>query len=64
LPVRQSEKVFVWFTRASDPSAYEKARANLSARLSSGTLGAELENYQERQAQALRLSPTSRSLLR
>ena len=59
LPVRQSEKVFVWFTRAKDQSAHEKVLANLGARL-----GAELASYQERQAQVLRLSPTSRSLLR
>lgn len=59
LPVRQHEKVFVWFTRASDASAYEKARANVNA-----SLGAELADFQERPAQVLRLSPTSRSLLR
>lgn len=64
LPVRQHEKVFVWFTRASDVAAYEKAKANLNARLSSGSLGVELADAQERQAQVLRLSPTSRSLLR
>lgn len=60
LPVRQHEKVFVWFTRVSDASVYESARA----RLSDGTLGATLADYQERPAQVLRLSPTSRSLLR
>jgi hypothetical protein len=60
LPVRQHEKVFVWFTRVSDASAYENARA----RLSEATLSAELSNHQERPAQVLRLSPTSRSLLR
>lgn len=59
LPVRQHEKVFVWFTRASDASAYEKARASVNA-----SLGAELADFQERAAQILRLSPTSRSLLR
>jgi hypothetical protein len=64
LPIREHEKVFVWFTRASDESAYEKARANLDVRLSSGSLGAELADHQERQAQVLRLAPTSRSLLR
>lgn len=64
LPVRQHEKVFVWFTRVDDASAYEKARANLSARLGGGSLGAELADHQERQAQVLRLAPTSRSLLR
>jgi len=64
LPVRQHEKVFVWFTQASDASVYEKARVGLNARLSKGPLSAELAGYQERQAQVLRLSPTSRSLLR
>jgi hypothetical protein len=64
LPVRQHEKVFVWFTRATDVPAHEKAKATLNARLSGGTLGAELADYQERPAQVLRLSPTSRSLLR
>jgi hypothetical protein len=64
LPVRQHEKVFVWFTRASDASAYEKVRANVNSRLSNGTLGTELADYQERQPQVLRLAPTSRSLLR
>jgi hypothetical protein len=59
LPVRQHEKVFVWFTRASDASGYDKARTNVNA-----SLGAELAEYQERPAQVLRLSPTSRSLLR
>lgn len=61
LPVRQSEKVFVWFTHAKDEAAYEKALANLN---SNGSLRAELANHQERQAQVLRLAPTSRSLLR
>lgn len=64
LPVRQHEKVFVWFTRVSDAAAYEKARASMNARPSNGTLGAELVDYQERQPQVLRLAPTSRSLLR
>lgn len=59
LPVRQNEKVFVWFTRAKDQSAYETSLATLDTRLSS-----ELTNHQERQAQVLRLAPTSRSLLR
>ena len=59
LPVRQHEKVFVWFTRARDATAYDKAQANVNANLS-----AELADFQERPAQVLRLSPTSRSLLR
>lgn len=65
LPVRQHEKVFVWFTRVADASTHDKACANLDARLkSNGSLGRELAKYQERQAQILRLAPTPRSLLR
>jgi len=64
LPVRQGEKVFVWFTRVADAAAYDKARETLNTRLRGGSLGAELADYQERQSQVLRLSPTSRSLLR
>jgi hypothetical protein len=65
LPVRQHEKVFVWFTRVADTSAHEKAQTTLNARLkSNGSLGRELAKYQERQAQVLRLAPTPRSLLR
>ncbi len=58
LPVRQAEKVFVWFTRAQHESSYEQALAKLNS-----SLAAELADHQERQAQVLRLAPTSRSLL-
>lgn len=57
LPVRQGEKVFVWFTRASDQAAYDPVLAKLKA-------GERLRGYQERRAQVLRLAPTPRSLLR
>lgn len=60
LPVRQHEKVFVWFTRMQDAAGYEQVRRKLDG---SG-IGRELEDYQERAAQVLRLAPTSRSLLR
>lgn len=65
LPVRQHEKVFVWFTRVADASAHEKAQTTLNARLkTSDSLGRELARHQERPAQILRLAPTPRSLLR
>jgi hypothetical protein len=60
LPVRQHEKVFVWFTRMQDPAGYEQVRAKLD----SSAVGRELKDYQERAAQVLRLTPTTRSLLR
>jgi hypothetical protein len=65
LPVRQHEKVFVWFTRVANAPALEKAQTTLNARLkSSDSLGRELARHQERPAQILRLAPTPRSLLR
>lgn len=60
LPVRQHEKVFVWFTRTHDATDYDRRQT----RLESTELGRELTDYQERAAQVLRLAPTSRSLLR
>lgn len=65
LPVRQSEKVLVWFTRVPDQAAWEKAQAKLAADPAwKGSLAARLAGYQERAAQRLRLLPTPRSLLR
>jgi len=60
LPVRQHEKVFVWFTRAQDATSYDQ----MLTRLDGSGVGRELQDYQERAAQVLRLAPTSRSLLR
>lgn len=64
LPVRQHEKVFVWFTHAPNEAAYDQARARLQTHLDSSSIGHELRDYQERAAQVLRLAPTTRSLLR
>lgn len=64
LPVRQHEKVFVWFTRADDAASYERLRARMDERLNGSTVGRALKDYQERAAQVLRLDPTPRSLLR
>jgi hypothetical protein len=57
LPVRQHEKVLVWFTRVDDLDAWEAAQARLTA-------DPELADAQERPAQVLRLDPTPRSRLR
>lgn len=64
LPVRQHEKVFVWFTRVPNEAAFDQARAKLQTHLDSNSVGHELRDYQERAAQVLRLAPTTRSLLR
>lgn len=59
LPVREHEKVFVWFTRAADRAAYDRAVATLDT-----ASRAALADFEERPAQVLTLSPTDRSLLR
>jgi quinol monooxygenase YgiN len=64
LPVRQGEKVFVWFTRTPDAAAYAAAQARLAARPGWAAARAKLEDAQERAPQVLRLAPTSRSALR
>jgi len=65
LPVRQHEKIFVWFTRVADQAAYDRARLWLvGTRTWRADLGPRLDDYEERPAQVLRLAPTSRSLLR
>jgi hypothetical protein len=60
LPVRQHEKVFVWFTRTQAATSYDQLRTKIDGT----TTGRELQDYQERAPQVLRLAPTSRSLLR
>lgn len=64
LPVRQGEKVFVWFTRTADAEAYAAAEARLAADPAWATVKARLDDAQERPAQVLRLAPTPRSALR
>lgn len=64
LPVRQHEKVFVWFTRAQNDATYAQAKGRLDTRLAGSPIAHELRDYQERAAQVLRLAPTTRSLLR
>jgi quinol monooxygenase YgiN len=57
LPVRQHEKVLVWFTRVGDQAAWDDARGRLAD-------DPELADAQERPSQVLRLDPTPRSRLR
>jgi hypothetical protein len=65
LPVRQHEKIFVWFTRVADQTAYDRARAALAAAPGwREDLAPRLDDFEERAPQILRLAPTPRSLLR
>ena len=59
LPVREGEKVFVWFTRADMPATYDQALARLD-----GPTRAKLADAIERPPQVLNLAPTPRSRLR
>jgi hypothetical protein len=65
LPVRQGEKLLVWFTRTADRAAFDRAMARLAR--SPGwrrDVAPGLADAQERPAQVLHLAPTPRSLLR
>jgi hypothetical protein len=65
LPVRQGEKLLVWFTRTADRAAFDRAMARLAR--SPGwrrEVAPGLADAQERPAQVLHLAPTPRSLLR
>ena len=65
LPVRQAEKVFVWFTRASDGAQYAAAMRRVGAGRSWRTaIEPALARFEERLTQTLYLSPTPRSALR
>jgi quinol monooxygenase YgiN len=67
LPVREGEgeKVFVWFTRFADEAAHEQhINALASSWQQSGNLRDELDRRLNRGPEVLRLSPTTRSLLR
>jgi NIPSNAP len=65
LPVRQGEKVFVWFTRTADRAAFDRALAALARNPDwQRAVAPGLADAQERPAQVLHLAPTPRSLLR
>jgi hypothetical protein len=64
LPVRQGEKVFVWFTRAADAGAYRQAMLTLANGPGQRDLASALSDFEERAAQVLVLAPTPRSALR
>jgi hypothetical protein len=61
LPVREGEKVFVWFTRVDSPAAWDAAQKRLAA---NPGFAAELRRHLERPPEVHRLAPTPRSELR
>jgi hypothetical protein len=65
LPVRQSEKLLVWFTRVTDQVAYDRAwKKLLQSAVWRGSISAQFADAQERPQQVLHLDPTRRSALR
>lgn len=65
LPVREGEKLFVWFTRADSEAAYAAAVRRLEARPGWKTkVAPALAQQLESPPVARRLSPTARSALR
>ncbi|MDB5710997.1 MAG: hypothetical protein JWL96_3067 [Sphingomonas bacterium] len=65
LPVRQGEKVFVWFTRVASQGAYAHAVAQLHALPAwREDVAPKLADAEERAPQILRLEPTPRAALR
>ena len=65
LPVRQSENVFVWFTRVPEAGAFRSAMGRAMARnVWVRDIAPRLQQLEERPAQVLELAPTPRSALR
>ncbi len=64
LPVRQGEKLLVWFARADSDAAYRAAIRRLERDAEWPALKRALDNYEERDPQRLILDPTPRSQLR
>ena len=65
LPVRQSEKVFVWFTRTASSAQYHQAMRQIEKRENwKSRIVPALADYEERSTQTLFLSPTTRSAFR
>jgi hypothetical protein len=64
LPIREGEKVFVWFASYEDPQAHADSMDRLARSPEWNKLQSELQTYLDATPTALRLRPTGRSLLR
>jgi quinol monooxygenase YgiN len=63
LPIREGEKLFLWFTRAAGTEAHALARLSQSSEWRT-SVAPLLDDFEERPAQQLRLQPTPRSRFR
>jgi hypothetical protein len=63
LPVREGEKVFVWFTTFKDQAAYDGQRRALAASPDWRVIHGKLSLWTHQRIEMLRLEPTARSRL-
>jgi quinol monooxygenase YgiN len=63
LPVREGERVFVWFATFEDQAAYDKQRRALSAAPNWRVISGKLSLWTHQPIENLRLEPTARSRL-
>jgi hypothetical protein len=63
LPVREGERVFIWFTTFEDSAAYDKQRRALAASVEWRVLRGKLSLWTYQPVETLRLEPTARSRL-
>jgi hypothetical protein len=63
LPVREGEKVFVWFATFKDRSAHDEQRRALNASPEWRAINGKLSQWTHQPVEILRLEPTARSRL-
>jgi hypothetical protein len=63
LPVREGEKVFIWFSTFADQSAYDTQRRALAASADWRVIRGKLSLWTYQPVETLRLEPTARSRL-
>jgi NIPSNAP len=61
LPVRENDRVFVWFATFANPAEYDRYTARLDQSKKWRTFAAELKRRLIKEPEVLRLQPTSRS---
>ena len=62
-PIRENERVFVWFSRFANQEAFERYQRNLAASRTWHLINGRLSVWTDRPIETLRLIPTARSLL-
>lgn len=63
VPIRENERVFVWFSRFVNEEAFERYQRNLAASKIWPLINARLSDWTRQPVETLRLTPTARSLL-